>query len=186
MKRSFLIDGRPVEVEVERLEGGMIRLESGGRNLEVRGEPLGGGWWRLESPDGAVRRAWVGEADPSESADSRSADIWSSGSLSRVQPVQTPKRSPGPGRVQATGGPVSRVPGIGAPGSAPMPGVVVRMLEPGTVVEKGAVVASITAMKMEHAIRAPWPARVVRQCAAVGKSVAKGAILVELEQIHDV
>ena len=177
MNRSFLIDGQPVEVGVTRLEGGLIRLEAGGRSLEVRGEPLGGGWWRLESPDGAVQRVWVGETDPAEGG----ADVWIGGRLARVEAARAAARAAGRVSAGAAIGSASL-----QPGSAPMPGVVVRMLEPGTVVEKGAVVASITAMKMEHAIRAPWPARVVRQHSSVGKPVAKGAILVELEQIHDV
>ena len=65
---------------------------------------------------------------------------------------------------------------------APMPGKVVTLIaEPGVVVEKGAPLLVLEAMKMEHTITAPRKGKVVSFHVAAGDQVADGAELVEFE-----
>jgi 3-methylcrotonyl-CoA carboxylase alpha subunit len=66
--------------------------------------------------------------------------------------------------------------------TAPMPGKVIAVLvEPGTVVEKGAPLIVMEAMKMEHTIGAPSAGKVTEVLYAVGDQVADGAQLLVLE-----
>lgn len=66
--------------------------------------------------------------------------------------------------------------------TAPMPGKVVAVLvEPGAVVEKGAPLIVMEAMKMEHTIGAPTAGKVTEVLYAVGDQVADGAQLLVLE-----
>ena len=65
---------------------------------------------------------------------------------------------------------------------APMPGKVVTLIaEPGVVVEKGAPLLVLEAMKMEHTITAPRKGKLVSFHVAAGDQVADGAELVEFE-----
>jgi 3-methylcrotonyl-CoA carboxylase alpha subunit len=62
--------------------------------------------------------------------------------------------------------------------TAPMPGKVIAVLvEPGAVVEKGAPLIVMEAMKMEHTIGAPSAGKVAEVLYAVGDQVADGAQL---------
>ena len=66
--------------------------------------------------------------------------------------------------------------------TAPMPGKVIAVLvEPGTVVEKGAPLIVMEAMKMEHTIGAPAAGTVAEVLYAVGDQVADGAQLLVME-----
>ncbi|TDV34360.1 3-methylcrotonoyl-CoA carboxylase alpha subunit [Paraburkholderia caballeronis] len=66
--------------------------------------------------------------------------------------------------------------------TAPMPGKVIAVLvEPGAVVEKGAPLIVMEAMKMEHTIGAPSAGKVTEVLYAVGDQVADGAQLLVLE-----
>ncbi|CAD6541522.1 Acetyl-/propionyl-coenzyme A carboxylase alpha chain [Paraburkholderia hiiakae] len=66
--------------------------------------------------------------------------------------------------------------------TAPMPGKVIAVLvEPGTVVEKGAPLIVMEAMKMEHTIGAPSAGKVTEVLYGVGDQVADGAQLLVLE-----
>jgi 3-methylcrotonyl-CoA carboxylase alpha subunit len=66
--------------------------------------------------------------------------------------------------------------------AAPMPGRIAAVLvAPGAVVEKGAPLLVLEAMKMEHTVAAPFPGRVARICFAVGEQVDEGATLVVFE-----
>ncbi|MCG5074229.1 acetyl/propionyl/methylcrotonyl-CoA carboxylase subunit alpha [Paraburkholderia tagetis] len=66
--------------------------------------------------------------------------------------------------------------------TAPMPGKVIAVLvEPGAVVEKGAPLIVMEAMKMEHTIGAPAAGKVTEVLYAVGDQVADGAQLLMLE-----
>ena len=66
--------------------------------------------------------------------------------------------------------------------TAPMPGKVIAVLvEPGTVVEKGAPLIVMEAMKMEHTIGAPVSGRVVQVLFGVGDQVQDGAQLLMME-----
>jgi 3-methylcrotonyl-CoA carboxylase alpha subunit len=65
---------------------------------------------------------------------------------------------------------------------APMPGkVVTLMTEPGTIVEKGAPLLVLEAMKMEHTITSPRKGKVVSFHVAAGDQVTDGAELVVFE-----
>jgi 3-methylcrotonyl-CoA carboxylase alpha subunit len=65
---------------------------------------------------------------------------------------------------------------------APMPGRIVAVLvAAGTVVEKGAPLLVLEAMKMEHTISAPFSGKVARICFESGQQVGEGVLLVEFE-----
>jgi 3-methylcrotonyl-CoA carboxylase alpha subunit len=66
--------------------------------------------------------------------------------------------------------------------TAPMPGKVIAVLvEPGAVVEKGAPLIVMEAMKMEHTIGAPAAGKIAEVLFAVGDQVADGAQLLVME-----
>lgn len=66
--------------------------------------------------------------------------------------------------------------------TAPMPGKVIAVLvEPGALVQKGAPLMVMEAMKMEHTIVAPGPGTIGEILFAVGDQVADGAQLLVLE-----
>jgi 3-methylcrotonyl-CoA carboxylase alpha subunit len=48
-------------------------------------------------------------------------------------------------------------------------------------VEKGAPLVTLEAMKMEHALKAPFDGRVAELKVAAGDQVSEGALLVRLE-----
>ena len=65
---------------------------------------------------------------------------------------------------------------------APMPGAVIALLaKPGELLDEGAPMLILEAMKMEHTLRAPARGRVTRYLCAVGDLVAEGATLAEFE-----
>jgi 3-methylcrotonyl-CoA carboxylase alpha subunit len=65
---------------------------------------------------------------------------------------------------------------------APMPGTLTRVIvAAGDAVEKGAVLAIVEAMKMEHAVLAPRPGKVREVRFAAGDLVPEGAELIVLE-----
>jgi biotin carboxyl carrier protein len=76
--------------------------------------------------------------------------------------------------------------GAGAPGArseirAPMPGLLKAVhVREGDVVESGAALVTLEAMKMENELRSPGAARVARIAAAPGSKVEGGALLVVL------
>jgi biotin carboxyl carrier protein len=73
-----------------------------------------------------------------------------------------------------------------APVNAPMPGLVVRInVAVGDRVHAGQGVVVMEAMKMENELRASAAGIVKMVHAEVGKAVEKGAVLVELEELHD-
>jgi 3-methylcrotonyl-CoA carboxylase alpha subunit len=65
---------------------------------------------------------------------------------------------------------------------APMPGHVLDVrVKPGQLLDKGAVLLVLEAMKMEHSLTAPWPAKVVEVKVQAGQRVEEGTDLVRLE-----
>ena len=65
---------------------------------------------------------------------------------------------------------------------APMPGTVIALLaKPGEMLDEGAPILILEAMKMEHTLRAPARGRVARYLCAVGDLVAEGATLADFE-----
>ncbi len=66
--------------------------------------------------------------------------------------------------------------------AAPMTGLVKSVAaRPGARVERGAALAVMEAMKMEHTLRAPRDGTVAEVLTAVGEQVAEGAVLITLE-----
>jgi propionyl-CoA carboxylase alpha chain/3-methylcrotonyl-CoA carboxylase alpha subunit len=66
---------------------------------------------------------------------------------------------------------------------APMPGRIVQVAtQAGAKLSKGDPVVTLEAMKMEHALTAPFDAVVVELSAAVGDQVVEGAVLARLEK----
>ncbi|MDR5697940.1 MAG: biotin/lipoyl-containing protein [Armatimonadota bacterium] len=69
---------------------------------------------------------------------------------------------------------------------APMPGVVTRLfVRPGEVVDAGAPLFALEAMKMETVVRAGARARVRQVHVSAGGQVDAGAIVVEVEDLSD-
>ncbi len=69
---------------------------------------------------------------------------------------------------------------------APMPGTVVRVdVAAGDFVEAGAVIVTIEAMKMEHAVRSPGRGTVTEVSVAVGAQVDSGTVLAVVEEEAD-
>jgi pyruvate carboxylase subunit B len=67
---------------------------------------------------------------------------------------------------------------------SPMPGLVVRLLvEPGQIVEAGAGLVVLEAMKMENELRAQAPGRVAAVLVTPGQAVERGQPLVELAPV---
>ncbi|MGO9757562.1 MAG: acetyl-CoA carboxylase biotin carboxyl carrier protein subunit, partial [Roseiarcus sp.] len=65
---------------------------------------------------------------------------------------------------------------------APMHGRLVALLaQEGQIVQRGARVAIVEAMKMEHSVAAPRAGRIARIAAAVGAQVRQGAPLMTIE-----
>ena len=65
-----------------------------------------------------------------------------------------------------------------------MPGLVVQVaVEEGEVVQAGATVVIVEAMKMENELRAPASARVARILVGPGDAVHKAQILVEFSDV---
>ena len=66
---------------------------------------------------------------------------------------------------------------------SPMPGKIVAVaVAPGAAVVKGAALVTLEAMKMEHALIAPFDGVVAEVKAAAGDQVGEGALLVRLEK----
>ena len=63
-----------------------------------------------------------------------------------------------------------------------MPGHVLDVrVAAGDEVQKGAVLLVLEAMKMEHSLAAPWPARVTEIRVRAGDRVEEGAELIRIE-----
>ena len=74
---------------------------------------------------------------------------------------------------------------LGAHGSlvAPMPGTVVRVeVEAGAIIEAGAAVVVLEAMKMEHTVRAPHDGIIAEVRVKVGQSVDVGSVMAVMEE----
>ena len=70
--------------------------------------------------------------------------------------------------------------------ASPLPGVVRRVaVRAGELVEAGAVVVVVEAMKTEHRIVAPRSGTVRRVLVAEGQEVAAGAAVIELQGAAD-
>jgi biotin carboxyl carrier protein len=69
---------------------------------------------------------------------------------------------------------------------SPMPGKILKvMVKVGQSVKAGEGLLVMEAMKMEHALKAPFNAKVIECYFAAGERVDGGAILLDLEQIEE-
>lgn len=128
------------------------------REIEVSATPMADGRLDIRMPDG--RRVLA-------SAVATPTSVWVSGVGTNIEAREV-TRSAG---------------GHEAQGSleAPMPGKVVQIkVAVGDVVEKGATLLTVEAMKMEHALKAPKRGIVVAIPVAVGDLVTPGRALVTL------
>jgi biotin carboxyl carrier protein len=63
-----------------------------------------------------------------------------------------------------------------------MPGSIHKVhVAPGAEVEPGDAIATLEAMKMEHAVPAPGPGQVAELGVAVGDQVTRGAVVARIE-----
>jgi propionyl-CoA carboxylase alpha chain len=172
MKYYVTLGAETVEVEVEE-----DRVLVGGEAVQVRLEALPGTpLYRLHVGD----EAWTVAAEQLEGQDGSGVGRWAlaaAGERMEVGVVDTR----GHAMAQAAGkapGPSGEV-----TVAAPMPGLVVRILVvEGTMVEGGARLVVLEAMKMENALRAPRAGMVGRIHVTEGQGVEKGAPLVTLKE----
>lgn len=138
--------------------GALVRLE--GREVPVELRHLGDGAWEA-TVDGVrwlVHAAWEGET----------LHLHARGRTYTFAPMREP----------ATDRQI-----LAADASAPMPGVVTRILvTPGQRVAEGDALYVLEAMKMETVVRSPRPGRVRRVRARAGEQIEGGAVVVELEE----
>ena len=159
--KTLRVDGLPVEAELQ-VEGSALFLQTPGKRIPLTMEQHGDGSYILGMEDRRYHVQVIG------------GEVWVDGRCRTVAPVVK-----GAGRLQVTAAVRSGTPA----GTPPMPGVVSRLLvEEGSRVEAGDVYAAITAMKMEHSLRAPVSGRVRRVLVAVGAAVKAGQVLVEWEE----
>ena len=159
--KTLRVDGLPVEAEL-RVEGEALFLQTVEKQLPLTVEQHADGNYILAVGDRRHHVRVIG------------GEVWIDGRCRTVAPVVK-----GAGRLQVTAAVRSGT----AAGTPPMPGVVSRIpVEEGSRVEAGDVFAAITAMKMEHSLRAPVGGRVRRVLVAVGAAVKAGQVLVEWEE----
>ncbi len=153
-------DGERIRsVELAALGGGRWRVRVDGAEFELRAEALADGRMRLQSAGG-----------------DSVAEVTAVGSrrFVRLGIAEFVIEREASARARAT----ASQPAL----SAPMPGVVTRVLaRAGDAVTKGQPLVALEAMKMEHLIRAPRDGRVKFVHAEVGAMVQGGATLAELE-----
>jgi len=157
---SFRADGVTIEVEY-RFVRGRLEARVNGETLEgVEARVLGPSRIELEV-DGVLRRIEV---------ERHGAHAYAQSSLGRSELEVVPR--------------FAEVAAESASGSlcAPMPGTVVRVAaREGEIVEAGADLVVLEAMKMEHHIPAPHRGRVRAVRIRQGDTVAAGQVLVEIE-----
>ncbi|MFM2346100.1 MAG: hypothetical protein RL654_853 [Pseudomonadota bacterium] len=157
-----------------------VELRCGEQAMAVAAQPAAGGGWRLTF--GATVLDAVGQLGPGGALHARLGDH-------RVQATVTAEGERRQvfldgrrwsvvrvARLQAGTGGADHGGGL----KAPMPGKVIALLvAPGTVVEPGAPVLVMEAMKMEHTLTAPTRGRVSVFRFAVGDQVGDGAELAD-------
>jgi biotin carboxyl carrier protein len=159
--KSLRVDGLPVEAELV-VEGEALFLQTPEKRVPLTMERHPNGSYTLGMEDQRYNVRVIG------------GEAWIDGRCRVVAPVVKSA-----GRLQVAASVRSGTP----PGTPPMPGVVTRLLvEEGSRVEAGDIFAAITAMKMEHSLRAPVAGRVRRVLVAVGAAVKAGQVLVEWEE----
>ncbi len=158
--------GRQSEVQVLEDDGQRAVVEVDGERLTLRLSELAGGGLGVDA--GGQRRVYRSFTDAA------GRHLHSEG-VERVFEVQSERdlwlRGAGPSADQDGDRVVASMPGR----------VVGLQVAVDDLVEAGAVVAVLEAMKMENDVKASAPGRVVELAVAIGDTVETGALLVRLE-----
>lgn len=165
MKYSVRIGEHAYEVE---LEGGQLRLD--GTELRAQLAPL---------PGTPLHHLLLGDESWTVAVQSLDGEgRWALGVMGERREVEVLDEETRAAQSRAAIGPTAV---RGATMRAPMPGLVVRVhAAPGQLVEAGAGLVVVEAMKMENELRAPHAGAVETVHVTVGQTVEKGAPLVTL------
>lgn len=147
------------EVVDAELSGGVLRTPDGSLPIQIQSHP-----------DGCITVTLDGRT---YSCRTEQDQVWVDGRVRsvRLAPAKT-------GRVEVQSSRSQKAPA----GTPPMPGVVTRIyVEVGAMVEVGDPLVAMTAMKMEHVLKAPTAGRIRVVLVSVGASVKTGQNLVEIE-----
>jgi biotin carboxyl carrier protein len=164
--------GEEVEVDLQLLPTGEIEVSAGGQRIaaEVLVEPAAGS--AVAAPlalrvDGQVVDLWMEGSPPDVGVVARGQRFYAKVESDRDRALSAAlgqKASAGEGLV-----------------TSPMPGRVLKVLvAEGDVVQQGAPVVVVEAMKMENELAAPIDGTVRRVFASAGQTVEGGAKLVEI------
>ena len=146
-----------------RLEGFRLNAEAAPQALIRVGSALH--WIAMEPPSQAPDRPWAYEIGDEQVIFFR-GEAWSFGAPSGDSEAGGSGAAEGDGKI-----------------FAPMPGQVVAVeVAEGATVTKGQRLLTLTAMKMEHALTAPFDGVVVRLTVEPGRQVAESALLAEVRR----
>ena len=165
MKYVASVDGQTVEVEVD---GEQVTVD--GRTFTATLEPL---------PGTPLRQLVINGRPFTVLLERQAPGRWGVGMAGERSEVEVLDERARHIRSLATGGEQRRAADVL---KAPMPGVVVRVLaQEGDLVEGGAGLVVLEAMKMENELKAGAPARIKSLRVGPGEAVEKGQVLVEFE-----
>jgi biotin carboxyl carrier protein len=168
MHFEFLIDGRPIALDLERRGEGEFVARIGGEAVSVQAVSVDGGTVAFRLGD----RVFLGSAAERGTG----YHVAVGGRHFRLDDAARAEAAGhGTDHRQAERSLVS-----------PMPGTVVKLLvRPGDAVERGQLCAVVEAMKMENELRAGFRGTVSAVRVAERQQVAGGEVLVELEPAEE-
>ena len=167
MKLSVEIDGEKIALDVRR-DGERVIAEVGGRRYELEARRLGPGEYLLVN-EARVYECRIGQAQ------GRSSFSVSVGASDYDVTLTDPKHLRGAHVAGAHDGGRAQV-------IAPMPGKVVRVLvEAGQLVEAGAGLVVVEAMKMQNEVKSPKAGAVTEVRVEPGATVNAGDVLIVIE-----
>ena len=143
-----------------RMRGGEIELESGESNLRGHVRKTGAERFAVDAGRGVRELELIRDREHLQVVDERSTEI----TLAPAWPFERSLED------------------ADAHPASPLPGRVVEMrVKAGDVVERGAVLAIVEGMKMQHAIRAGRAGRIANALARTGELVEAEAVLFDIE-----
>ncbi len=143
-----------------RMRGGEIELESGESNLRGHVQKTGAERFAVDAGRGVRELELIRDREHLQVVDERSTEI----TLAPAWPFERSLED------------------ADAHPASPLPGRVVEMrVKAGDVVERGAVLAIVEGMKMQHAIRAGRAGRIANALARTGELVEAEAVLFDIE-----
>ena len=143
-----------------RMRGGEIELESGESNLRGHVQKTGAERFAVDAGRGVRELELIRDREHLQVVDERSTEI----TLAPAWPFERSLED------------------ADAHPASPLPGRVVEMrVKAGDVVERGAVLAIVEGMKMQHAIRAGRAGRIANALARKGELVEAEAVLFDIE-----